>query len=238
MPTKSKARRSAVCFFSLILSALLGFVSLSTAGENWPQFRGPTGDGMSDATGLPTTFSESENVRWKTPIHDKGWSSPVVWGDQVWLTTATEDGKQMYAICVDLNTGKVLHDIKLWDIAEPQYCHPYNSYASPTPAIEAGRVYVHFGAHGTAAIDTETGKVLWVRQDLPCNHFRGPGSSPIIVDDLLVLTFDGFDYNYLVALDKRHRCDGLEARSEYRLRLRQRRLSQSIQHAAGDQRRR
>ena len=69
----------------------------------------------------------------------------MVWGDQVWLTTATEDGKQMYAICVDLNTGEVKHDIKLWDVENPQFCHPYNSYASPTPVIEAGRVYVHFG---------------------------------------------------------------------------------------------
>ena len=157
---------------------------------------------MSDATGLPTTFSETENVRWKTPIHGKGWSSPVVWGNQIWLTTAPEDGKQMFAVCVDLKSGQILHDIKLWDIDKPQFCHPYNSYASPTPAIEEGRVYVHFGAHGTAAIDTATGEKVWERQDLPCNHFRGPGSSPIIVDNLLVLTFDGFDYNYLVALDK------------------------------------
>ncbi|HZZ26724.1 MAG TPA: PQQ-binding-like beta-propeller repeat protein [Pirellulales bacterium] len=175
---------------------------ISAAGENWPQFRGPAGDGMSDATGLPTTFGETENVRWKTPIHGKGWSSPVVWGNQIWLTTAPEDGKQMFAMCVDLKSGEILRDIKLWDIAEPQFCHPYNSYASPTPAIEAGRVYVHFGAHGTAAIDTASGEKVWSRQDLPCNHFRGPGSSPIIVDDLLILTFDGFDYNYLVGLNK------------------------------------
>ena len=141
--------------------------------DNWPQFRGPTGDGMSDATGVPVTFSETENVRWKTAIHDKGWSSPVVWGDQIWLTTAREDGKQMYAICVDLNSGEIKRDIKLWDVAEPQFCHPYNSYASSTPAIEAGRVYVHFGVHGTAAIDTATGQVLWTRQDLLCNHYRG-----------------------------------------------------------------
>jgi outer membrane protein assembly factor BamB len=182
---------------------ILAIVGAASAGENWPQFRGPTGDGMSDATGLPVTFSETENVRWKTAIHGKGWSSPVVWGNQIWLTTAPEDGKQMYAVCVDLNSGEILRDIKLWDVDNPQYCHPYNSYASPTPVIEAGRVYVHFGAHGTAAIDTATGEKLWTRQDLPCNHFRGPGSSPIIVDDLLILTFDGFDYNYLAALDKR-----------------------------------
>ncbi len=187
----------------IIVIASLTFVANVFAHENWPEFRGPNGDGISDATGLPATFSDTENVRWKTAIHDKGWSSPVVWGDQIWLTTATEDGKQLFAICVDLNSGQITRDIKLFDIEKPQDAIAFNSYASPTPAIEAGRVYVHFGSPGTAAIDTATGQVLWTRQDLPCNHFRGAGSSPIIVDNLLVLTFDGFDYNYLVALDKR-----------------------------------
>ena len=77
------------------------------AGENWPQFRGPHDDGLSDSNGLPLTWSEKENVVWKTPIHDKGWSSPVVWGDQVWMTTATADGKQMFAVCVDRKTGAI-----------------------------------------------------------------------------------------------------------------------------------
>jgi outer membrane protein assembly factor BamB len=189
--------------FGFILLFVFGSLSVAHCGENWPQFRGPDGNGVSDATGLPLTFSDTENVRWKTPIHGKGWSSPVVWGDQVWLTTATEDGKEMFAICVDLASGKILHDIKLWDVAEPQPGIDYNSYASPSPVIEQGRVYVHFGAHGTAAIDTATGEILWKRQDLPCNHFRGAGSSPILVDNLVVLTFDGYDYNYLAALDKR-----------------------------------
>jgi outer membrane protein assembly factor BamB len=194
---RASVRLCCIAFTLLCLGA-----SSLNAGDNWPQFRGPAGNGMSDATGLPTTFSETENVRWKTPIHDKGWSSPVVWGNQIWLTTALEDGKQMFAVCVDLNSGTILHDVKLWDVENPQFCHPYNSYASPTPAIEEGRVYVHFGALGTAALDTATGDVIWKRLDLPCNHYRGPGSSPIIVDDLLILTFDGFDLNYLIALSK------------------------------------
>lgn len=185
------------------LFLLLFASSVARAGDDWPQFRGPAGNGVSQAKGLPTVISETENVRWKTAIHDSGWSSPVVWGDQIWLTTATEDGKQMYAVCVDLNTGGIRHDIKLWDVAEPQEKHAFNSYASPTPVIEAGRVYVHFGAHGTAALDTQTAKIIWQRRDIPCNHFRGPASSPIIVDDLLVLTFDGFDMQYVTALDKR-----------------------------------
>jgi outer membrane protein assembly factor BamB len=174
------------------------------AGENWTQFRGPDGTGRSDATGLPVRWGEKENVVWKTPIHDKGWSSPVVWGGQVWLTTARADGKELFALCVDRATGKILHDRKVFDVAQPQSmgdAQTFNSYASPTPAIEAGRVYVHFGSAGTACLETGTGKVLWTRRDLPCNHHRGAGSSPVLFRDLLILTFDGFDQQYLVALD-------------------------------------
>ena len=100
-------------------------------------------------------------------------------------------------------TGTVIHDIKLFDVATPQYAHPFNTYASPTPAIEPGRVYVTFGSPGTAAIDTATGKVLWERRDFECNHYRGAGSSPVIFRDLLLLHFDGSDLQYVVALDKR-----------------------------------
>ena len=172
------------------------------AADNWPQFRGPTGDGHSAATGLPLTWSETKNVRWKTPLHGRGWSSPVVWGDQIWLTTAREDGTQMFAVCVAAASGNILHDIKLLDVKKPRFCHPLNSYASPTPVVEAGRVYVHFGSYGTACLDTKTGRMLWSRRDLPCNHFRGPGSSPILFGNLLIVHLDGFDYQYIVALDK------------------------------------
>src|SRR5689334_20594303 len=92
----------------------------SHAGENWPQFRGPSGDGISDAKDLPVTFSETENLRWKTPIHDKGWSSPVVLNNQIWLTTATADGKELYVLCVELDTGKIKLDKKLFTIDTPQ----------------------------------------------------------------------------------------------------------------------
>ena len=175
----------------------------AAAEENWPQFRGPDGQGHSDATGLPVHWSETENVAWKTPIHDSGWSSPVVWGDQIWLTTATEDGKQLFAICVDRQTGHVLHDLKLFEVADPPAIRQYNSYASPTPVIEAGRVYISFGSAGTACLDTADGHVVWQRRDLPCNHWRGAGSSPILFENLLFLHFDGYDFQYIVALDKR-----------------------------------
>ena len=120
----------------------------------------------------------------------------------LWMTTAPEDGKQLYAVCVDRDSGQIVHDILVFSIAEPQYCIAFNSYASPTPVIEEGRVWVHFGAHGTACLDTQSGKTLWARQDLPCNHFRGPASSPILYQDLLVVAYDGFDLQYVVALDK------------------------------------
>jgi len=186
----------------LILSAFVVLVVAVNAEENWPQFRGPNGDGMSDAKGLPTEWSEKENVKWKTAIHGRAWSSPVVWGNQIWMGTATEDGTYMFGICVDKQSGKIIHDIKLFHNDEPRFCHSLNSYASPTPAIEEGRVYIHFGSYGTACLDTESGKTLWTRRDLPCNHYRGPGSSPVIVDGLLIVHYDGFDYQYIAALDK------------------------------------
>ena len=169
----------------------------------WPQFRGIDGNGVSKNTGLPLTWSETENVRWKTAIHGRAWSSPVVLGKQVWLTTATPDGKQLFAVAIDKDTGKIIHDLKLFDVPTPQFAHSFNTYASPTPVIENGRVYVTFGSPGTAALDTATGKVIWTRRDLECNHFRGAGSSPVLFRDLLLMHFDGSDRQYVVALDKR-----------------------------------
>jgi outer membrane protein assembly factor BamB len=176
--------------------------ALALGADTWPEFRGPHGDGHADVAGLPVHWSEAESVRWKTPIHDKGWSSPVVWGNQVWLTTATADGHQLFVVCVDRDSGKVVHDFKLFDVEKPGICLPTNSYASPTPAVEAGRVYVHFGSPGTACLDTATGRIVWARRDLPCNHWRGAASSPILYKNLLILTFDGYDYQYTTALDK------------------------------------
>jgi outer membrane protein assembly factor BamB len=126
----------------------------------------------------------------------------VIWGNQIWLTTATADGHKLFVMCVDRDTGKILHDVKLFDVEKPGFCIPTNSYASPTPVVEAGRVYVHFGTYGTACLDTATGRTLWSRRDLPCDHFRAPGSSPILYGDSLFVNFDGFDVQYVIALDK------------------------------------
>ena len=168
----------------------------------WPQFRGPDGTGMVDAKDLPLTWSEEKNVRWKTTIHGRAWSSPVILDNQIWLSTATPDGTELSAVAVDQETGKMIHDLKLFQVEKPQFRHAFNSYASPSPVIERRRVYVTFGSPGTAALDTRTGKVIWQRRDLECNHFRGAGSSPIIFRNLLIMHFDGSDVQYIVALDK------------------------------------
>ena len=185
------------------LAALLLSSASLLAADNWPQFRGPTGDGHSDATGLPIKFGEGDHVKWKTAIHGKAWSSPVIWGSQIWLTTANEEGTELGVVCVDKESGKILRDDILFRIATPQFCHKFNSYASPTPVIEEGRVYVTFGSPGTACLDTKTGKKLWERTDFVCNHYRGAGSSPILWGDLLIMNFDGSDAQFIVALDKK-----------------------------------
>lgn len=173
-----------------------------SAGETWPQFRGPQGSGISDAKALAVEWSETRNIRWKTPIEGRAWSSPVVWHEQIWLTNATPDGKELSALKIDRPSGKVLLNKVIFRIEEPQFCWSFNSYASSTPAIEEGRVYVHYGSHGTACLDTQSGEILWERQDLPCNHWRGAGSSPILFQNLLFIHFDGYDLQYVVALNK------------------------------------
>lgn len=182
----------------------IGFaVASSAAGaENWTSFRGPTDQGHSDAANLPLRWSEKENVRWKTPIAGKAWSSPVIWGDRIWLTNAFEEGTQLSVVSVDKNSGKIVFSKQVRYVPGPQYCHPFNSYASPSAVVEEGRVYITFGSPFTGCLDAKTGKVLWERTDLVCNHFRGAGSSPIIYKDLLILHFDGSDFQFVTAFDK------------------------------------
>jgi outer membrane protein assembly factor BamB len=187
------------------LFLLLAVLPADAANATWPEFRGPTGQGIvGDGAGLPLRWSEEENIRWKTPIHGRAWSSPVSDGKRIWLSTATTNGMELSAVSVDFESGKVLQDLKLFRVETPQYAHPFNTYASPTPVmdVEAKRVYITFGSPGTACLDTESGKVIWARTDLECNHFRGAGSSPILYRNLLIMHFDGSDFQYVIALDK------------------------------------
>lgn len=173
-----------------------------TCLADWPQFRGPNGNGISEAKNLPLIWSEEKNVKWKTAIPGRAWSSPVILSNEIWLTTANESGSQLGIVCVDRETGKIIHDQKIFDVAAPQDAHRFNSYASPTPVIEAGRLYASWGSPGIACIDTKTAKVLWERRDFVCFHYRGPGSSVCIFENLLIHNFDGSDHQFVVALDK------------------------------------
>lgn len=181
-------------------------LSLSTvlSPAAWPEFRGPAGDGHAPAAkGLPTTWSETENIAWKTEIPHLGWSTPVSMNGSIWLTTATPEGNDFFALHVDERTGKVLFNQKIFHCDKPEPLgNNMNCYATPSAALEKDRVYVHFGSYGTACLDSHTGKVIWQRDDMPCRHYRGPSSSPVLFGDTVILTFDGADLQYLIALDK------------------------------------
>ena len=185
---------------ALILTA--SAAAQSGESPSWPDYRGPMQDGRAPQAKLPLKWSEKDNVRWKTAIRGSGWSSPVIMDGTIWLTSATEDGREMFVIAVDAQTGDVVHDRRVFKVAEPEEKNRLNSYASPSATVEAGRVYVHFGSYGSACLDAKSGKTLWERRDIKCDHMEGPGSSPILVGDLLVLNMDGGDVQYVIALDK------------------------------------
>jgi outer membrane protein assembly factor BamB len=191
--------RKATLLFGVCVT--LAVLTPSSADDHWFQFQGPGGDSHSTSKNLPLTWSETENIKWKTPIHGRGWSSPVELEGRIWLTTATPEGHKQYAVCVDAESGEIIHDLLLFENENPEDTRKYNSYASPTPVLAPGRAYVHFGSYGTACLDSKTGETIWERRDLPCNHWRGPGSSPILYDGKLIIHYDGYDYQYIVALD-------------------------------------
>ena len=178
-------------------------VSVAIADESWTEFRGPAGEGISSDRDLPLTWSESENLRWKLALPGKGWSSPVVRGDRIWLTTATEEGKSLRVCCVDFASGELLLDQEVFRQDQPPAINGKNSYASPTPVLDEDRVFVHFGTFGTACLDTRDGTVLWRNRELILDHKEGPGSSPIGWKDRIFVNLDGVDVQHVAALDKR-----------------------------------
>lgn len=177
--------------------------SLATAGadELWTQFRGPN-QGHSDAKGVPLHWSETEGVKWKTPLPGAGWSSPVVANGKIWMTTATEEGKSLRALCCDLETGKLLIDVEVIhnEVAPPK--HERNSYASPTPILDGDRIYADFGEMGSACLATDNGHKIWENHDLRVDHQNGPGGSAVLYKDKLLVACDGMDQQYGAALDK------------------------------------
>lgn len=184
--------------------AILCFVAMPLAAADWPQFRGPTGDGHYTGPAIPTEWGTDKNVAWKTSIPGKGWSSPIVWKGKVYLTTAEAKGddQSLRALCIDAATGKV--DWNEEALVAPKALaakvHTKNGLASPTPTTDGERLYLHFGHMGTAALDLK-GKVLWTRTGIYTNPQHGNGGSPILVDGLLVFSCDAHDKQAVVALD-------------------------------------
>lgn len=186
----------------VIRIGLLTVLLTARVSADWPQFRGPDGQGHSSEDGIPVHWSEQKNVTWKSAVPGQGWSSPVIAGNQVWMTSSNEDGMSLRAVCLDATAGRLLHDVEVLQPTEPGRHHKLNGYASPTPVLDGSHVYVHFGPRGTACLDT-TGKIVWQNTEFSYNAFQGAGSSPILHEDLLILTCDGTDNQFLAALDKR-----------------------------------
>lgn len=211
------------------ITGLLAALPADASADVWPQFRGPQGDGVAAAENVPVTFSETEDLRWKTDLPGRGWSSPVFDGTFLWMTTAIEkfpseeerlaklraageeektfksrqvaDRIDISVLKVNYETGELVGEIFLDTIDEPQTIHTFNSFASPTPVLENGILYAHFGTFGTYALETETSKVKWHRK-IELEHGVGPGSSPFLHGDLLILICDGVDQQFVTALDK------------------------------------
>ena len=193
--------KPSLIFCFLFVALLFGSKQVSSQEKNWTHFRGSNLNGLAVTENIPLKWNDS-NLKWKTEIHDNGYSSPVVYNNQIWVTTAKPDGKELYAVCIDFQTGKIIYDIKVFTPEEVAGKHSLNTYASPTPCIEKGFVYVHYGSMGTACINTADGSIVWKRTDFKCKHVQGPASSPIIYKNLLILHFEGTDVRYIVALDK------------------------------------
>jgi len=201
--------RSRAMIARISLFVLLFARPLASADLPWPFRNGPLQNGSaapSDARGVPTEWDEAtgKNIAWKIDLEGFGHSTPVIGDGRVWMTAATADGKQQFVYAIDTRTGRVIHHKLLFENAAPEPLgNVVNTYASPSCVLASDAVYVHFGSYGTARLDPQTADIVWQRRDLPCRHFRGPGSSPYVWRDLVILTFDGIDQQYVTALDKR-----------------------------------
>ncbi|MEI7732716.1 MAG: PQQ-binding-like beta-propeller repeat protein [Verrucomicrobiota bacterium] len=207
--------RAVLAFSAVLVAAPLGAATADS--PNWPGFRGPNGNGLAPNANPPLTWSETNHIAWKVPVTGRGRSSPIFIGNRIWLTTAVEknvvrtrigsDDMQvaehvsLRVVCLDRTSGKSLWETTLFDVAKPDSVHWLNSWATPTPVAEAGRVYCEFGTFGTACLEADTGKVVWKKQ-IRCDHQVGPGSSPILWKDRLILVRDGREAQYVIALNK------------------------------------
>lgn len=176
--------------------------------EDWTEFRGATGQGHSTTTGLPTHWSGSDNVAWKHEIPGKGWSSPVLLGKRLFLTTAVPTGadergpQSLRALCLDAGTGEIIWNVEIFQQPGGAAMHGKNSHASPTPVTDGKGLFVHFGPHGTAALALGDGKILWKNEELKYSPVHGNGGSPILFEGLVVVSCDGGDRQFVAALDQ------------------------------------
>lgn len=206
---KTMIRTTALTALSLSLLTVLSSAQPATKPVYWPAKGGPTHDGIvpaADVARIPLAWdgASGKNIAWRTPLEGLGHSSPVIGGDMIWFTSATADGTKQFVYGIDRHSGKIVHHQVVFENAAPEELgNPINNYAAPSPVLEEDALYVHFGTYGTARIDPATGKKVWERRDINARHFRGPGSSPIIYGDLIILTFDGIDQQYVTALDKK-----------------------------------
>jgi outer membrane protein assembly factor BamB len=200
---RGTAGLAAVCLICIASRAPLFAQRLS-----WPDKSGPTFNGhvaAEDAKDLPTAWDEAtgRNIAWKVKLEGEGHSTPIIGQGRLWLTAAAHDGTKQYVYCLDANTGRVLHHKLLFENEKPEPLgNVVNNYAAPSCVLEADAVYVHFGTYGTARLDPRTAEIIWQRRDINCRHFRGPGSSPVLFEGLLILTCDGIDQQFVTALDK------------------------------------
>lgn len=227
--TKSTLPFLSFCLFVGLCLTLSGVQNRTALAQQWRQFRGPGGNGHADpsAMNIATKWSESENVQWKVDIEGRGWSSPVISGNQIWLTTAIETmataeekaeklkgvrgarqlslakNVALKAICIDRKTGKTIHNIPLFQLDKPDAIHSLNSYASPTPVIANGHVFCHFGKYGTASIQLSDGQIVWKKTGFEYDPQNGPGASPVVWKNLLLFNCDGRDVQFAVALNQR-----------------------------------
>ena len=217
-----KAVKPYLCTLAFFLSTAFAFP------ENWPQFRGPTGQSVSGETRLPTKWSATENVAWKSPIPGESWSSPFVWGDRVFVTTATEGGASCRVLAFDRKTGGVLWNKEVFQQVQRRK-EGRNTYATPTPATDGERIYACFGDGSFAALNF-AGEIIWTNRNYPFYSQHGLATSPIVYHGLLIMARDGsnegedkglgwekpWDRAFIVALDiqtGKERWKGLRGRS-------------------------
>jgi len=201
---------------NLFAFCVFAFITVSAQEpENWTRFRGPNGQGISKATNLPLNWGIEENIAWKIDIPGEGWSSPIVWDDHIFLTTATEEGKNCHVIAVDRKTGNILWNKMVFTQEPAQFKHDLNTYATPTPVTDGKKVYAVFSSGSFVALDFD-GNIQWINSDLKYYSHHGLGVSPILYDDLLILAVNPsnreepkllgwqtpWDKSYLLALDK------------------------------------